>query len=37
MMVDKVFDNNDRKTISKNGYNLQEHGDSAVDLQIHTD
>ena len=47
-MVDKVVDNNDSKTLSKvkvhgefiyaiyNGYNLQEHGDSAVDLQMHT-
>ena len=46
-MVDKVVGNNESKTLSKvklhgefifdtyNGYNGQEHIDSAVDLQMH--
>ena len=46
-MVDKVVDNDDSKTLSKvemhgefiyaiyNGYNWQEHSDSAVDLHMH--
>ena len=48
MMVDKVVDNNGSKTLSKvkmhdefiyatyNGYNGQEHSDSAVHLVMHT-